>query len=266
MSVVEIKQLFIYPVKSLGGVEVDSIRFCTLGPVDDRRYMLINHQKRFITQRSHAILSQFKLKKVSDGWQVRAPDGTTVVIENDATTDNTYETQVWKTPLNTREKSRDVSNWFGEHLNEWVRLVEFDDLETRYCCSDHHQVPFAFADAYPLLVCNEQSLAVLSNAVQYPMHMLRFRPNIVISVEAGAEYEIQALAKESEPEKQIQFIEPCERCNVPSIDPLTGVFQKDLHDKIKQRLKQGGPPIFGMNALTLNLNKIRVGDRFTCLN
>ena len=52
-----ISQLFIYPVKSLGGFEVTSAELTDRGFQYDRRFMLIDANNRFLTQREYPVMS-----------------------------------------------------------------------------------------------------------------------------------------------------------------------------------------------------------------
>jgi uncharacterized protein YcbX len=258
-----IQALFVYPVKSLGGVSVSTLHFNSAGVVNDRRYMLVDGKNRMLTLRSHSQLSQFQLAPVEGGWQVSNHKDPGILIADDASTEQLIDTEVWSSPIRTREKSTEVSAWFSEQLDEWVRLVEFDDLETRYCPVDQHQMPFGFADVFPLLVCNVQSLKQLSQAVKYPLAMARFRPNVVIDVPADSEYRMSAL--NCEEGGQLLLAEPCVRCNVPAIDPLTGVYQKDLHPQLKAQLKRDGKVVFGMNACATHCHQLSVGQSLTLI-
>ncbi|WP_320822551.1 MOSC domain-containing protein [Reinekea sp.] len=253
-----IKALFIYPVKSLAGVRVATLDFNSSGVVNDRRYMLVDGKNRMLTQRSHCQLAQFHLTQVVGGWRVSNRQGAGILIEDEANSERLIDTEVWSTPIRTREKSRQVSQWFSEQLDEWVRLVEFDDLESRYCAVDQHQVPFSFADGFPLLICNDSSLCQLSRAVDYPLDMARFRPNVVIDMPVDTEFQVSAL--NADDGGQLLFIEPCVRCNVPAIDPLTGVFQKDLHLQLKAQLKRAGKVVFGMNAAAIRCRQLSIGQ------
>jgi len=258
-----IKALFVYPVKSLGGASVSMLHFNSSGVVNDRRYMLVDGKNRMLTLRSHCQLSQFHLTQVERGWQVSNQQGDSILVDDEASTDQLIETEIWSTPIRTREKSRLVSQWFSEQLDELVRLVEFDDLETRYCAVDQHQVPFAFADGFPLLVCNTSSLSQLSRALDHPLAMARFRPNVVIELPVDAEYQVIAL--NSDDGGQLLFTEPCVRCNVPAIDPLTGVFQKDLHPQLKAQLKRAGKVVFGMNAAAIRCRQLSIGQELAII-
>lgn len=260
ISMIEIQQLFIYPFKSFAGVSVNSIQFSEFGPVDDRCYMLIDQNHRFVTQRSHPQLSQFKPEFTDRGWTVHYGEDKSPVIPADSASDCCFETQVWKTELQVREKSKEISSWFSNHLDELVRLVEFDDLESRYQQIDGHRLPLAFADAYPLLICNSESLDLVSAEVGCKLTMARFRPNVVVKMEANSEYLLSSLNSPEGGELIIDI--PCVRCNVPAIDPETAVYQKSLHRDLKQALKREGQYVFGMNAGAVGLSELTVGDQF----
>jgi len=238
-----IQDLYLYPVKSLAGVKVDQIDFNAFGPIDDRRYMLVDHKHRFLTQRSHSVLSQFTLQKTANGWMVFSPKGQSILIEADSDSDDIIETSVWKTLLKTREVSKKVSQWFSEQIDEMVLLVEFDDLETRYKQILDHSAPFKFADGYPLLVCNSESLNDLNQRVNVAMDMLRFRPNVVVSLPAQSEYQVAKLVNASN--GSLIFAEPCVRCNVPAIDPKTSVFQRELFIQLKKNSHKPIKPFLG---------------------
>ena len=54
-----VKELFVYPIKSLAGISIQSAKAQEMGFEYDRRWMLIDEENQFITQREHPDLSQF---------------------------------------------------------------------------------------------------------------------------------------------------------------------------------------------------------------
>ena len=52
-----ISQLFIYPVKSLGGFKVTSAQLTDRGFQYDRRFMLVDSSNNFLSQREHPPMS-----------------------------------------------------------------------------------------------------------------------------------------------------------------------------------------------------------------
>jgi uncharacterized protein YcbX len=55
-----ISQLYIYPIKSLGGIALNSARLTDRGLEHDRRWMLIDENNRFLSQRENAQMPLFK--------------------------------------------------------------------------------------------------------------------------------------------------------------------------------------------------------------
>jgi uncharacterized protein YcbX len=254
-----VEKLFVYPIKGLGGVEVESLEFGSFGVLNDRRYMLVNQNYRMITQRSHPILSQYKLEKNSNGWSIISPTKNSIDIDDNDGTERLINTEVWKKPIQTREKSEAVSRWFSEQLDELVHLVEFDDLEIRYKDLGDHEAPLAFADSYPLLICNTNSLLALNKRLGEELSIGRFRPNVVITMPVNEEFITDKLSLEKGGE--LLLSEPCVRCNVPAIHPETSVFNKDLHKRMQAELRRDGSVVFGANSYSLGLKELRLNDR-----
>lgn len=257
---ISIQGLFVYPIKSMGSVAVERLDFGEFGVRNDRQYMLVNEKGRFITQRSHPVLSQFHLKRDPKGWEVDF-SGKSIVIPDEDSTERLINTQVWKSPIKAREKSADVSAWFSDCLDEWVMLVEMDDLERRTKTVDGQPSALAFADGYPLLVCNQQSLNALNQELNSNLSMQRFRPNIVIDMPSQSEYDQQRL--ELNRQQFIALSIPCERCNIPAIDPDNGVFSRSVHDALSQQLRRDGKVVFGVNAAPMGMSHLSISDTLT---
>ena len=50
-----VSQLFIYPIKSLGGIELSSAEVDKRGLKNDRRWMLVDNNNQFMTQREKMV-------------------------------------------------------------------------------------------------------------------------------------------------------------------------------------------------------------------
>src|SRR4030095_5098598 len=55
-----ISQLYIYPIKSLGGIALDEVMVTSRGLQFDRRFMLVDNNNSFITQRSQPKMALFR--------------------------------------------------------------------------------------------------------------------------------------------------------------------------------------------------------------
>ena len=62
----DVKELYIYPIKSLAGIRVENAKAEEMGFENDRRWMLIGEENQFITQRKYPNLSQF-YRKIAAG-------------------------------------------------------------------------------------------------------------------------------------------------------------------------------------------------------
>ncbi|MFQ3230779.1 MOSC domain-containing protein [Reinekea sp.] len=256
-----IEQLYVYPVKSLAGVPVKQITFDEFGPKDDRQYLLVNSKGRFISQRSHPILATFTVDFAEQGWLVKAPDSSSILISKETYTDRSIEVTIWRDTLMAFEVDGCLSDWFSEQLNEIVYLVTFDDLTSRTVTAQGVAGKFAFADGYPLLVCNTATLDSVNRQSSQQLSMRRFRPNVVISLAANTEYQVKELRFENG--GSLMFAEHCVRCNIPAIDPELGIFQRETHDYLKQALLRDNEVVFGMNAINKQLSRIQLGDVLT---
>jgi uncharacterized protein YcbX len=70
MSQLVLSEINIYPIKSLGGVRLKSAKIFEKGLEHDRRWMLIDEDNQFITQRIYAKMALFKLSMVSDQFSI----------------------------------------------------------------------------------------------------------------------------------------------------------------------------------------------------
>jgi uncharacterized protein YcbX len=61
-----VKEIYIYPIKSLAGISCQNAKAEEMGFENDRRWMLIDAENQMITQREHRIMSQF-YPQISDG-------------------------------------------------------------------------------------------------------------------------------------------------------------------------------------------------------
>ncbi len=56
----KISELYIYPIKSLGGIKLNIARVTDRGLEHDRRWMLVDANNRFLSQREFAKMAQLK--------------------------------------------------------------------------------------------------------------------------------------------------------------------------------------------------------------
>jgi hypothetical protein len=168
---------------------------------------------------------------------------------------------VWNDSVEGIDQGEAVAEWLTRFLAEPLRLVRYDEaadrrVEQAYAVRPEDQV--GFADAYPLLIANEASLAELNTRLAEALPMRRFRPNIVV---AGAEaYAEDTWGRVRVGDVPVAVVKPCARCAITTVNPDTGVKGKEpLTTLAKFRRAEGGV-MFCENAIHLELGTLRVGD------
>jgi uncharacterized protein YcbX len=147
----------------------------------DRRWMLIDDNNIFLTQRIHHRLALFKLSFANDGFQVRYDDNDLAIPS--ITEGDPICAKIWDDEVTVREVSTEHNNWFSKHLGISCKLVAFPEenerpIDARYRIGDDY---VSLADAYPLLVIDQSSLDDLNKRMEKPVPMNRFRPSVVFT-------------------------------------------------------------------------------------
>ena len=262
----KITRLFIYPIKSCAAVEVEQLTFDQNGPVGDRRYMLVDNNGRFLTQRTLPAMAHIYPRIEENVLIVDAEGQPTLRVTGQRAADGgrQLDVSVWKDSLPAQDCGDEAAAWFEAVLGRACRLVQLSDNTQRQVNRKYAEAGewVGFADGYPLLVTTEESLDVLSQAVGRPLDMLRFRPNIVLAgAPAFAEQTWQAL--NSENGGLIKITKPCERCVIPTRDIATQQREGDMLAVMKQHCLIDGKIIFGQNALARKVSQLTIGELLT---
>jgi len=258
----EITSLYIYPIKSCAAVAVNTLMFDQMGPVADRRFMLVDENGRFLTQRTLPSMAHIYPQINSGVLTVRAEGMKDLSLDMySVATEHNGIVSVWKDEVIAVDCGNEAALWFASFLGRFCRLVMVSDETRRQVNLKYAREGefVGFADGYPLLITSEESLQVLSSALDRPIDMLRFRPNIVVKgEEAFAELNWKRLSVASG--GSIEITKPCERCVIPTRDIVTQQREKDMLEVLKQHCTVGGKIIFGQNALTRGIAQLAVGD------
>jgi uncharacterized protein YcbX len=253
-----VTQLFIYPIKSLGGIEVQQTALCSTGFQNDRRWMLVDEQFRFISQRELPKLCLFSLNISPTGFQVNfhneslnLPDsiekGTQMVVT------------IWGDKVTALKAPDWICDWFSDKLNQKIYLVFMPEESQRLVDTKYTQDKevVSFADGYPILIIGESSLQLLQSKIDHPISIQRFRPNMVFSGgEAHCEddwkhFGIQLLS--------FKGIKTCARCSVTTINPLTGTLEKEPLKTLSKYRRVDQKIMFGQNVIGPTTGIVAVG-------
>lgn len=168
---------------------------------------------------------------------------------------------VWNDTVDAIDQGEQAAEWLTRFLAEPLRLVRFDDaadrrVEQAYAVRPEDQV--GFADAYPLLIANEASLAELNTRLAEPLPMRRFRPNIVVT--GAAPYAEDSWSRVRVGDVDIAVVKPCARCAVTTVNPDTAEKGKEPLTTLATYRRQEGGVMFCENAIHLAPGTLRLGD------
>ncbi len=257
--------LWVYPVKSLGGVALPSARLDPTGLAHDRRWMLVDDAGRFITQRAFPALATVSVALGDDGLRLTHPRMTEALPVPWEPTAGAVgrRVTVWDDTVEALEAQPAARGWLREAVGVDGTLVWMPPSTVRAVDPAYGRAGdrVGFADGFPLLVTTEASLAGLNARLPEPVSMTRFRPNLVLDgAEADAEDGWKTLRVG---EVEFRVAKPCGRCTMVDVDPVLGTAGRGVLSTLGGYRTQGRRVVFGQNlamdAVWVGAT-LRVGD------
>jgi uncharacterized protein len=256
-----LSEIWIYPIKSLGGIRLTEARVQERGLQYDRRWMLVDPAGKFLTQRTVHEMSQLDVAFGEGGFVIthRAFPGQQLLLPFSTPSRETMSVQIWNDTVEAVHVSPALDARLSQWLHREVRLVAMPDWTARPIDPDYAREgeTVSFADGYPLLVVSQASLDDLNSRLKSPISMQRFRPNLIVE---GSE----AYAEDNWKEIQIgsatfRGVKPCARCVLTTIDPATGSTGAEPLKTLATYRKHNNKILFGMNLLA-RPGHVAVGD------
>ncbi len=258
---ISVTQLFIYPVKSFAGIQLESSKVDSMGLQFDRRWMVVSPKGGFITQRT--VPKMALINTTLDGAQLTLSTKGKELHKVALTTPDSekIDVEVWEDSLRVSKVGNDTDAWLSDALGIDCHLVYIEDDVVRQCDLDFSDEGerTGFADGFPILIVSEESLIDLNQRLDSPVDMRRFRPNVVLAgCEAFAE---DKLSEFSIGDLQMKAVKICSRCPMPMVDPDLGerTSQEPIATLSTYR-KWDGKIFFGMNVIQQQQGVISVGD------
>lgn len=268
MSRITVSQLTVYPVKSLRGISLKSLELTKIGPSRDRQWMVIDKNGKFLTQRvlPHMCLiktafEQNTLVLTHIGNSKQNLLSTIEVPQGGA---NNIKVSVWRDEVIAQDCGDTVSDWLTTALNTECRMVFLPEGLQRNAPDSIDPCKLNFADAYPLLLTSESSLANFNSHLATHIGMNRFRPNIVIT--GSTPYAEDTWQEVYAGSTRLKISSPCTRCAVPAIDPDTAHKQPEILVALNQHRRFGTETRFGQNAVYSTAGTVTLGDEITVLH
>lgn len=256
-----LSEIYIYPIKSLGGISLGEAWMEARGLQYDRRWMLIDPEGVFITQRKHPLLSLLKVSLTETQITVQqTTTGKQISFGLDEQLQLPIAVNIWDDYCNAFEVNVAVSLWFTEVLQMPVRLVKMPEFERREV--DHRyalkQEIVSFADGYPTLLIGQSSLNGLNERLAKPVLMNRFRPNLVFT---GGDPHIEDSFRDfSIGEIHFSAVKPCARCVLIAVNQESAVKSAEPLKTLATYRTINKKVMFGQNLLHHGNGILRVGD------
>ena len=223
----QVSQLVIYPIKSLGGISLKEAQLSDRGLALDRRFMLIDEQGIFLTQRTLPEMALLRPSFENEVLRIKHTSGGLAPLDvplpgsSDFKTGQALQVDVWSDSMMAVALSSSYDKWFSEALGRSVRLVYMPEESHRFV-----KEPYArnkdlnsFSDGMPILIIGEESLHALNRLLDQPVPMDRFRPNIVFS--GGLAYLEDNFREIKIGNRRFWGGKRCARCNMTTINQDT---------------------------------------------
>ncbi|MGE4133784.1 MAG: MOSC domain-containing protein [Bdellovibrionales bacterium] len=260
MSRAQIKELYVYPIKSLRGVRLSEVPIEKSGPALDRQFMIVDKDGQFITQRTHPEMAKIGVSLHDNAWiELSLMEHGQVDFGLGEHEPEEIDVKIFKSTMKGQEVSPEVSEWLSEVLKQPVRLVSMVENGGRvFDAENFPEQTTRFTDARPLLVISDASLDLLEQKIGSRMSMARFRPNVVVQgCDPHAE---DSWGPIKMGRIQLEPSRACTRCKITTVHPLTGqVGEEPL--KTLGTYRQGEKGIeFGYYYVPVSQGSLRTGD------
>jgi len=226
---VKITELWIYPIKSCKGTRVNSIELCKYGLKGDREYIIVFQKKpedkifRFVTLREHPGLALLAPKLEEKGITLSGLNMEDLFIPK-VNVGTMNQIKTFAPEQRGIDQGDEAANWLSKYVGKPCRLMRFPEQQwVRPPEGNSYGIKSAtqYADRFPILIVNEASLHAVNMKLPGNVTMANFRPNIVIrGPHAWQECNWETLVT---PEGHVlHSVLHCDRCTLPSIDPIHG--------------------------------------------
>lgn len=259
----KIAQLFIYPIKSCGAIELKEAVLTDTGLDLDRAWMVVDENGVFLTQRELPRMALIQPTLTSFDLIVKAPGMSALKLAIDEVAEPVTVT-VWDDTVKAFDMGDEAADWFSDFLNQTVRLVRFDPEQKRLSSLEWTkgiEAKNGFDDGFAVLVTSVASLKVLNDKLTFAgekaITMQRLRPNVVLTgIDAYDEDRLDTLhITTQQGEAQLKHVKPCARCTMPDVDLQSGKQGTAVADTLQSYRANplmDGAVTFGMNAIVLN--------------
>ena len=273
--------LYLHPLKSAAGVQVQEITLDERGAVGDRRWILADAHGEMITARdAHRLVlirPSFLTGDRDGGIRLSAPECEPIDVPLDVVdrAAPTRVVRVWGDEVMTHDAGHAAAIWCTAAAGRPCRLMRLADtdrrpLAPRFAGSIDPQSRYvAMSDGAPLLLLGMASIDALDgrlfgNGHAQRMDPRRFRANVLLS--GTAAHEEDTWRDIHIGDVSLSVGSACTRCVLTTVDPDSAERGPEPLRTFSQYRRADGGVIFGMNTTHRNAGVIRVGDEVQVLS
>lgn len=256
-----LSEINIYPIKSLGGISLQSSEVEERGLKYDRRWVLVDESNTFFTQRDFPEMALIKVAIEQQRLKLQHKTKTVepLLIPFEFEHLKTEKVVIWKDTVVGDFYNNQIDEWFSNILGIKCHLVKMPETTKRVVDEFYAKNKIvSFADGYPFLIIGQASLDDLNTRMEIPLPMNRFRTNFVFN--GGKPFEEDNWKKFKIGNVVFQAVKPCARCVITTTNQETA---KRLHEPLltlSKFRKFGNEVMFGMNLICHSMGKIKLGD------
>ncbi|WP_310589035.1 MOSC domain-containing protein [Dyadobacter crusticola] len=263
----QLSEIWIYPVKSLGGIRLSEATTEERGLEYDRRWMIIDENGKFLTQRVLSKMALIDVELTDLGLKIvnRNEPQNALIVPYLPVTQQPRTVTIWDDVVEAVTVSNEADQWLSEQFGQKLELVKMPEqterkADPRYAKNNEN---VSFADGFPFLIISQASLDDLNSRLEAPITMRRFRPNIVIS--GTAPFEEDQWKSIQIGSLEFEIVKPCARCILTTINPETAEKGAEPLKTLSTFRKVNNKILFGQNAVTRTLGTMREGDSVSVL-
>lgn len=269
MNSLTLSEINIFPVKSLGGISLHSSVVEERGLKYDRRWLLVDGNGMFMTQRDFPQMALIELSLSENNLTAKHKSDSSqssISIPLKYFSDERIDVIIWDDKCKAVPVNKEYDDWFSETLKMKCRLVKMPDDERRVVekkfISEDKIV--SFADAYPFLIIGQSSLDDLNSRLETPLPMNRFRTNFVFT--GGKPFEEDKWNNFNIGEVKFKAVKPCARCVITTTDQETAIRSEEPLRTLATYRKSKNKVLFGMNLISFSAGTVKVGDSITLID
>jgi uncharacterized protein len=245
-----VSSLWIHPVKSCRAVAVDRVEIDETGLRHDRRWMIVDADGRFVSQRERPELAGVSVTVWGDHVALTADGHGALALPIEAPAHApARRVTVWNDAVDAVSASPDAASWLLTTLGiegdiVWMPPERARPVDPAYARASDR---VGFADGFPLLLTAQSSLDAINAALPQPVPMERFRPNVV--VEGSEAFDEDAWAAIRVGLARCRSVKPCARCVIVNTDPWSGSRSVEPLKTLSRLRQLEGKVYFGHNLV-----------------